>query len=346
MAISTSTPTIAASGILSGDQTPDAPANALARQPHKIRLDTTRLILRAPIMDDAPAIARLAAEWEVVRYTAGMPHPYTIDMARAWIEQRTDDDDFTFAIERRGDGAYLGSIGFEPEPGKRQGVLGYWLGKPYWGQGYASEMLAATIDHAFTKFDIDQVRATVVPNNRASIRVLEKNGLRYVGAALEPAPARDGPVAVEIRALTRSEWLKRREPPALPIMLVAAVALVDPDGRILIAKRPPGKSMAGLWEFPGGKVHDRETPETALIRELREELSIDVKQACLAPFTFASHRYDKFHLLMPLYLCRRWEGLVTPLEGQEIKWVMPDRLADYPMPPADQPLVAMLRDFL
>jgi 8-oxo-dGTP diphosphatase len=138
-------------------------------------------------------------------------------------------------------------------------------------------------------------------------------------------------------------------PPPLgdrPLVLVAAVALVDVDGRVLIAQRPEGKSMAGLWEFPGGKVHDGETPEAALVRELREELGIDIKTACLAPFTFASHLYPDFHLLMPLYLCRRWSGTVTPLEGQELTWARPNRLADYPMPPADVPLVAMLRDYL
>ena len=132
----------------------------------------------------------------------------------------------------------------------------------------------------------------------------------------------------------------------LPTILVVAVALVDADGRVLIAQRPEGKKMAGLWEFPGGKVEPGETPEDALIRELREELSIDTKESCLAPFTFASHAYDDFHLLMPLYLCRRWWGQVTPTEGQAVKWVRPLRLRDYPMPPADEPLVAMLRDFL
>ena len=131
-----------------------------------------------------------------------------------------------------------------------------------------------------------------------------------------------------------------------PIVLVAAVALVDGDGRVLLAQRPPGKAMAGLWEFPGGKVAADETPEQALIRELREELAIDTEASCLAPFTFASHGYDGFHLLMPLYLCRRWRGVARPLEGQELAWVRPQRLRDYPMPPADVPLVAMLRDFL
>jgi 8-oxo-dGTP diphosphatase len=133
---------------------------------------------------------------------------------------------------------------------------------------------------------------------------------------------------------------------ALPVVLVVAVALVDADGRVLLAQRPEGKSMAGLWEFPGGKVHDGETPEAALIRELKEELGIDVTESCLAPFTFASHRYERFHLLMPLYVCRRWQGMVSPHEGQQLAWVRPQRLGDYPMPPADKPLVAMLQDLL
>lgn len=131
----------------------------------------------------------------------------------------------------------------------------------------------------------------------------------------------------------------------LPTVLVAAIALIDMDGRILIADRPAGKSMAGLWEFPGGKVEKGELPEAALIRECKEELDIDITAACLAPFAFASHSYEEFHLLMPLYLCRKWDGLVVGREGQQTKWVKISDLSDYPMPPADAPLAAMLRDF-
>jgi 8-oxo-dGTP diphosphatase len=130
------------------------------------------------------------------------------------------------------------------------------------------------------------------------------------------------------------------------VVLVAAVALIDADGRVLLARRPEGKAMAGLWEFPGGKVEAGETPEAALVRELDEELGIDVAPSCLAPFTFASHAYEDFHLLMPLFVCRVWEGPVRPREGQETAWVRPARLRDYPMPPADEPLVAMLQDLL
>jgi 8-oxo-dGTP diphosphatase len=130
------------------------------------------------------------------------------------------------------------------------------------------------------------------------------------------------------------------------IVLVAACALVDIDGRVLIGQRPEGKQLAGLWEFPGGKVEDGETPEACLIRELHEELGITITHACLAPFVFASHAYETFHLLMPLYLCRRWEGFVSAKEHAALAWVKPGKLSEYPMPPADAPLVAWLRDLL
>ncbi len=129
-------------------------------------------------------------------------------------------------------------------------------------------------------------------------------------------------------------------------VLVVACALVDPDNRVLLAQRPAGKSMAGLWEFPGGKVEPGETPEAALIRELAEELGVQVPIACLAPLTFASHGYDDFHLLMPLFICRKWTGIIQAREGQVLRWVQPADMMDYPMPPADVPLVATLRDLL
>jgi 8-oxo-dGTP diphosphatase len=138
-----------------------------------------------------------------------------------------------------------------------------------------------------------------------------------------------------------------------PTLLVSAVALIDTDGRVLMAKRPPGKPMAGLWEFPGGKVDTGETPESALVRELAEELDIDITESCLAPLTFASHIYDvgeagdkAFHLLMPLFVCRVWKGMVKPMEGQELKWVRPLDMPKLDMPAADIPLVALLRDWL
>jgi 8-oxo-dGTP diphosphatase len=154
--------------------------------------------------------------------------------------------------------------------------------------------------------------------------------------APEPAGAGQGCLHAEVAA----------PGPPLPLLLVAAVAMVDIDGRVLLAQRPEGKAMAGLWEFPGGKVAEGETPEAALVRELAEELGVDITESCLAPFTFASHRYAQAHLLMPLYLCRVWRGTPSPLEGQTLRWLRPRVMAALPMPPADAPLVAMLRDFL
>ncbi|MFZ5609510.1 MAG: (deoxy)nucleoside triphosphate pyrophosphohydrolase [Pseudomonadota bacterium] len=131
-----------------------------------------------------------------------------------------------------------------------------------------------------------------------------------------------------------------------PLVLVAAVALLDADGRVLLAQRPQDKPLAGLWEFPGGKLEAGETPEAALVRELEEELGVKACLECMQPFTFASHAYRDFHLLMPLFLCRRWSGVAHSREGQALKWVAPERLGDYPMPPADRPLIAMLKDYL
>ena len=132
----------------------------------------------------------------------------------------------------------------------------------------------------------------------------------------------------------------------MKLVLVVAVALVDTDRRILLAQRPEGKQLAGLWEFPGGKLDPGERPEQALIRELKEELGIEVKEACLAPLTFASHAYPDFHLLMPLYVCRRWDGAPRALEGQKLAWARVNELRNYPMPPADEPLIPMLRDLI
>lgn len=132
----------------------------------------------------------------------------------------------------------------------------------------------------------------------------------------------------------------------MKLVLVSAVALIDRDGRVLLTRRPAGKSMAGLWEFPGGKIETGETPETALIRELQEELGIDTWESCLAPLTFASHTYDDFHLLMPVFACRKWKGMVQGREGQEMAWVQVTKLKEYAMPPADIPLISVLRDWL
>jgi len=305
-------------------------------------IETARLRLRPLALGDGPAVERLAGDWEIARFTAHIPHPYPAGGAVPWIEETWAEakagKKVVAAIERLADGALVGCIELDLTPGQTVGSLGYWIGRPYWGAGIASEAATAMMDLGFGALGLSRIETAAVPANRRSIRVQEKLGLMLIGERLEPAPARGGHMKVEVRSLARS--LARRR------VLVSAVALVDVDGRVLLARRPPGKPLAGLWEFPGGKVGENETPEAALIRELKEELDIDVAQSCLAPFTFASHRYPDFDLLMPLYVCRRWEGTVKAMEGQELAWVRPARLSDYPMPPADEPLVAMLRDAL
>jgi 8-oxo-dGTP diphosphatase len=305
-------------------------------------IETERLRLRLLESGDAPAIERLAGDWEVARFTGSIPHPYPVGGALPWIaETRVEaasGKKLVAAVLRRADSAFLGCIELDLDHGEGLGMLGYWIGRPYWGAGIASEAGAAMVAIGFGHLGLNRIEAVAQPANRRSIRVLEKLGLAHQGERHEPAPARGGPVVVEVMALQR--------PPASRRLLVAAVALIDVDGRVLLARRPPGKALAGLWEFPGGKVAEGETPEAALIRELKEELAIDVAQSCLAPFTFASHRYPDFDLLMPLYLCRRWQGTPKPLEGQELAWVRPARMTDYEMPPADRPLVAMLRDYI
>jgi 8-oxo-dGTP diphosphatase len=305
-------------------------------------IETARLRLRPLALGDGPAVERLAGDWEIARFTAHIPHPYPAGGAISWIEETWAEakagKKVVAAIERLADRMLVGCIELDLTPGQTVGSLGYWIGRPYWGAGIASEAATAMMDLGFGALGLSRIEAAAVPANRRSIRVQEKLGLMLIGERLEPAPARGGHMKVEVRSLARS--LARRR------VLVSAVALVDVDGRVLLARRPPGKPLAGLWEFPGGKVGENETPEAALIRELKEELDIDVARSCLAPFTFASHRYPDFDLLMPLYVCRRWEGTVKAMEGQELAWVRPARLSDYPMPPADEPLVAMLRDAL
>jgi 8-oxo-dGTP diphosphatase len=215
----------------------------------------------------------------------------------------------------------------------------------------APEAAAALCRWALETRELQAIHASALKDNARSAAVLQRVGLRPAGEAMQTFLSRGGPMPVLLFRAEREALLASpiTEVPRAekPILLVAAVALVDPDGRVLLARRPEGKPLAGELPEPGGKVKPGESPEAALIRELKEELDIDVSESCLAPFTFASHPLgDDRHLLMPLYLCRRWEGAARAREGQALAWVRPQRLRDYAMPPADKPLVAMLRDFL
>jgi 8-oxo-dGTP diphosphatase len=310
-------------------------------------LTTARLRLRRLEPADAADIARQAGEWEVARHTARIPHPYDQAEARRFIDRAArdaaDGAAYVMGVERTVDGALIGCVAFAPRDGRAE--LGTWIGREHWGQGYATEALRRVLRLVFQNFPaVAEARAAVHPENAASARVMEKAGMSFQGIGNLEMPARGAAIAGRVFAVAREEWAARHA--AGPMVLVVAAALVDADGRVLMARRPPGKMMAGLWEFPGGKVHDGETPEAALIRELREELGIDVTRSCLAPLAFASHDYDTFRLLMPLYVCRTWKGEVTAREGQALTWLRPNRLRDLPMPPADVPLIAILREWV
>ena len=335
-------------------------------------IKTERLILRALLPADAPALHRLINDWEVTRTLAAVPFPYPRELADEWIalarEQIAAGTAYHLAVTgTEGDQELLvGGVGLRVDRERRSGALGYWVGRRFWGHGVATEAAGRLVRWALANLDLELLIASVASDNPASVAVLRRIGFRQVGEGSETFASRGGKQAVLRFEATRADLFDT--PPAAtaepasaadaqagtdretvngkPLMLVAACALIDADGRVLLARRPEGKSMAGLWEFPGGKLRPGETPEAALIRELREELGIDVTAACLAPFAFASHAYDRFHLLMPLYLCRRWKGRPRAQERQTLAWVRPQQLGDYPMPQADRPLVPLLRDFL
>jgi 8-oxo-dGTP diphosphatase len=320
-------------------------------------LVTERLRLRPYRAEDAAELYRLLNDWEVCRSLAAVPYPYRRDAADDWIvtsaQSLESGDAYQLAITgREGEReTFVGGVGLRIDRAARVGELGYWVGLKFWGHGVATEAAGKLARWALANLDLDGLSAYVATDNAGSIAVLRRIGFRHVGAGTKLFEARGAETPVLHFAATREDLFGVPEAGAgeageKPLLLVAACALIDSDGRVLLARRPEGKKMAGLWEFPGGKLNPGETPEAALIRELREELGIEVAGNCLAAFSFASYGYATFHLLMPLYVCRRWRGTPTPREGQTLAWVRPDKLAEYPMPPADRPLVPLLRDFL
>ena len=338
---------------------PKKPRRAPLHAQPDFPLKTERLALRPLAPDDADAIHRLVNDWEVVRMLSRLPFPYPRPLTDEWIAstaaQIKDGSAYHLAITgiEAGREMVIGCIGLRLDEEPRVADLGYWVGKRFWGHGVATEAAARAASWALANLAIDRLRAKVSVDNQASAAVLRRLGFRETGTGSEHFLARGGAQKVLVFEATRDDIFgtvdsstSTAQAGGKPLLLVAACALIDSDTRVLLARRPEGKKMAGLWEFPGGKLAPGETPEAALIRELREELGIDVTETCLAPFAFASHAYDTFHLLMPLFLCRRWQGFVAPLEGQTLAWVKPAKLTEYEMPAADKPLVPLLRDFL
>lgn len=328
-------------------------------------LATARLTLRPPAASDADVIHRLVNDWGIVRMLQRLPFPYPRTLADEWIAsvqaQLAADaaHHWVATIAEAGGGETLiGCVGVRLDGAPAEGDVGYWIGRRFWGQGYASEAVGRVARWALANLAIERLTASAATDNAASAAVLRRVGFREAGRGTQHFAARGGehPVLrfvaghddISGPAAADSAAAPPAPAPATPsrILLVAAAALVDAEGRVMLARRPEGKRLAGLWEFPGGKVESGEAPEEALARELDEELGIDIAEGCMAPFGFASHDYGDFHLLMPLFLCRRWRGTPVGREGQRLAWVRPANLADYPMTPAGKPLVPMLRGFL
>jgi 8-oxo-dGTP diphosphatase len=313
-------------------------------------LRTARLGLRPLQAEDAPVFHRLINDWDICRKLPDAPFPYPAALAGEWIAAAAVDRAAgwaeQFAIIDTATGALIGSAGLRLSRDKKSADLGYWLGRRYWGQGYGLEVAVRLASWGFAALSVVKITATVAADNEASVKVLGRAGFVAAGKGAQTFSCRPGAKLPVLHFTLTREAPPETAPKTRAVLLVAACALIDTEGRILLARRPEGKKLAGLWEFPGGKMNPGETPEAALIRELHEELGIEVAEKNLAPFVFASHPYETFHLLMPVFLCRRWKGTPKPREGQALAWVAADRLVEYPMPPADRPLIPMLRDFL
>jgi 8-oxo-dGTP diphosphatase len=321
---------------------PPAPAGPLLR--------TQRLCLRPLTESDAPEFHRLINDWDICRKLPDAPFPYPAALATDWIIAAAADRAAglaqQFALIEESTNTLIGCAGLRLSRDKKSADLGYWLGRRYWRQGFGLEVAARLTSWGLAELDVAKITATTAADNEASIAVLTRAGFVAAGKGAQAFQCRPGAKRPVLHFTLTREIPKLAEAAIPAVLYVVAGALIDAQGRILLARRPEGKKLAGLWEFPGGKLNPGETPETALARELHEELGILVQERDLAPFTFASHAYESFHLLMPLFLCRRWAGTPEPREGQALAWVAPDRLVEYPMPPADRPLIPMLRDFL
>ena len=284
---------------------------------------------------------------------ARLPFPYPRGLTDEWIAstqvQRDEGKALHFAILLTDDATLVGCLGLRLDGAPREARMGYWVGRRYWRQGIATEAVARVSRWALAELDIERIVASVATDNPGSAAVLRRVGFRETGSARERFEARGGDHPVQVFEASHDDLGSddgTRPVAASRILLVAAAALIDGEGRVLLARRPEGKRLAGLWEFPGGKIEAHEAPEDALVRELHEELGIDAASGCFAPFGFASHDYGDLHLLMPLFVCRRWRGTPAGREGQRLAWVAPHALGDYPMTPAGKPLIPMLRAFL
>ncbi|MBY0500516.1 MAG: GNAT family N-acetyltransferase [Alphaproteobacteria bacterium] len=304
---------------------------------------TERLTLRPLLKEDRQVIAGLANDRRVAEKTARIPFPYTLQDADNFIAQSQKNlhkgTQVILGIVRRDDNTFLGVAGLEEE-------IGYWLGVEYWGQGYGKEAMKALVHFAFSTLQQERLEGSALEVNIASRRIMEGLGFQQTGTKELSSLAFEGKKPGVTYTLLRKDFLDHYHAIKRPILWVVAAALINEKGELLLAERPKGTRMAGVWELPGGKMEIGETPENALIRELKEELNIDVREEDLEPLNFASYRYDTFHLIMPLYLCCKWEGNLHGVEGQRLVWTTYPEMVHYPIPPADISITHCLSDIL
>ena len=319
---------------------------------------TDRLRLRKLTSEDLPLLNEIWSFKEVAEWSKSIPHPLPEGFAEAYLNKKlsagVQGSFVSYILETKEKNEAVGYADLIFEESEEIPEVSFFMHPNHHGLGLMSEAVSNLIALAFDHYEFKQICAYARVENVASQKLMAKLGFVCEREFLDNESVR-GEEMIRRFILSKDSFDAVRlsvgcagaNGPQLeiPTVLVSAVILVDRDNRILLAQRPEGKSMAGLWEFPGGKVEVGETPETALVRELEEELGISTKNSCLAPFTFASHSYLKFHLLMPLFICRIWDGTPQPKEGQKLAWVRANQLKNYPMPPADEPLIAMIRDF-
>jgi len=293
---------------------------------------TERLILRPLEAHDAAAMTLLASDIRVAERLNRIPHPYSLDDAKAYIAYANaglkKGTHVCLAIVRRVDHTFLGVIGLEEE-------LGYWIGHRFWEQGYGKEAVHSFMHFCFFALNQKEIEAKALMANLASCRILEGLGFQNLGIVRITSLAYQGERPAQKYFLSRKDYIEHYNSILRPHVWVVAAALVNDRKELLMAERPHGVRMAGVWELPGGKMEPGETPEQTLIRELHEELHIKVDKEDLEPFSFVSYRYDTFHLIMPIYLCRNWQGTPHGAEGQRISWVTYRDLAHMPLPAAD-----------
>jgi 8-oxo-dGTP diphosphatase len=305
-------------------------------------IETDRLDLAPLGAADARALAALLGHESLAAQAPGSPRRFDHEAALAWIARANArlyaGEEFLLGCRLRAGGGLAGVAELALVPDAHAAEIGYWFDPELWGRGLATEAVRRMVAFAFDTLGLAELRAATLADNPASARVLAKAGLVAVAdGEIDGRPARFHRLgAGDARA------------PAIapPVLYVAAVALIDDGGRVLLARRPEGRAMAGLWEFPGGKVEPGERPRVTLARELSEELSLEVALADLVPFTAVCHRYADFQLLMLLMVCRRWGGTATPYEHEDIAWATAGELCDYALPAADAPLIEELAPLL